>query len=74
MKRITWLFLILILLFSASLYADRQTDLSSQWHKSGKDVLRGFTNMYNPHVVYESKSEYPFKMWFFGWASGDGNP
>lgn len=65
-----------LLLFACALTpasADRHTDLSGQWHKSGKDVLRGFTNMYNPHVIYEPGEEYPYKMWFFGWAADDCN-
>ncbi|MGQ9732997.1 MAG: hypothetical protein ACUVX8_17200 [Candidatus Zipacnadales bacterium] len=47
---------------------------SNLWERSEQDVLRGFRNMYNPHVIYEPGTEYPFRMWFFGWASEDCNP
>ncbi|MHB0998063.1 MAG: glycoside hydrolase family protein [Armatimonadota bacterium] len=66
--------LVACVLLACPVFADRQTDLSSQWMKNGKDVLRGFTNMYNPHIIHEPRAEYPFKIWFFGWASADGNP
>jgi hypothetical protein len=53
--------------------AGRDTDISAEWHKSGRDVLRGFRNMYQPEVIHEPGADYPFKMWFFGWASTDCN-
>lgn len=53
----------------------RLTDRSSLWERTGKDVLRGFCNMYQFRVVQDpSDPWYPFKAWFFGWASADGNP
>lgn len=54
--------------------ADRSRDLSAKWHKGGSDVLSGFFNMYQPHVIHEPGAEYPFKMWFFGWSTAIGNP
>lgn len=47
--------------------------LNSQWQWS-QDVMSGFVNMYNPSVIHQPKKEYPYKMWFFGWASGEANP
>jgi hypothetical protein len=52
----------------------RFTDRSALWQRSERDVLWGFRNMYNPHVVHEPGAQYPFRMWFFGWASEDCNP
>jgi len=54
--------------------AGRLTDLSSQWTKNGLDVISGFHNMYNPHIIHEPGQAYPFKMWFFGWSVADCNP
>jgi hypothetical protein len=52
----------------------RFTDRTDLWRRSERDVLSGFRNMYNPHVIHEPGAEYPFRMWFFGWASEDCNP
>jgi len=54
--------------------ADRYTDLTDEWTKDGLDILTGFYNMYNPHIVHEPGEAYPFKMWFFGWAVEGCNP
>jgi len=54
--------------------AGRFTDRSELWQRSERDVLSGFGNMYNPHVIHEPGEEYPFRMWFFGWATADCNP
>ncbi|MHB1458011.1 MAG: hypothetical protein ACYC0V_13970 [Armatimonadota bacterium] len=74
MKHTLHILILAVLFASVPAYADRQTNLSTQWHKSGKNILYSFCNMYNPHVVYEPKSDYPYKIWFFGWANTDGNP
>ncbi|MCS7225104.1 MAG: hypothetical protein NZ959_11225 [Armatimonadetes bacterium] len=47
-----------------------RTDL---WGK-GTDVLSGFRNMYQFHVLHDASDPiYPFKAWFFGWAVEDCN-
>ena len=52
----------------------RLTDRSSLWERSG-DVLSGFRNMYQMKVVRDDRdSQFPYRGWFFGWASQDGNP
>lgn len=46
---------------------------SALWQKNYKNILSGFGNMYNFHVLHEPDAEYPFKAWFFGWAVEDCN-
>ena len=65
---------VLALCGAAGAQAGRQTDRSALWEKTGRDVLRGFDDMYQPHVIHEPGNAYPFKMWFFGWAVQDCNP
>jgi len=45
-----------------------------EWDRPATDILNGFKNMYQPHVVVEDGQPYPFKMWFFGWATDVCNP
>jgi len=52
----------------------RFSDRTSLWQRSERNVLWGFRNMYQPHVVYQPGADYPLRMWFFGWASEDCNP
>jgi predicted GH43/DUF377 family glycosyl hydrolase len=40
----------------------------SDWQRDKRNLLTNFNNMYNPCVV-ETGGEYPYKMWFFGWAA-----
>lgn len=49
-----------------------QQDLAG-WERSKRDLLSGFSNMYQPCVVPVADKDYPFRMWFFGWAVGTGN-
>ncbi len=47
-----------------------RTDLWQQ----GSDVLTGFWNMYQFHVLYDpTEPVYPFMAWFFGWSVEDCN-
>jgi hypothetical protein len=50
-----------------------RTGSDSQWQRDQRDLLTNFDNMYQPCVV-ETGGEYPYKMWFFGWAAARGNP
>jgi len=43
------------------------------WQRDPRPLLTHFDNMYNPCVV-ETGGEHRFRMWFFGWATGHGNP
>jgi hypothetical protein len=52
----------------------RQIDRSHAWKRSGEDVLSGFGNMYHAKVLQVNDEDYPFRMWFFGWAAEDCNP
>ncbi len=59
---------------SVSMAEALKRDRSALWHRSGKDVLWGFGNMYAPKVVRVADEAYPYRMWFFGWAVKDCNP
>lgn len=48
-------------------------DRSNLWERTGRNLLSGFRNMYQPCVVEESDSLYRYKMWFFGWSATDTN-
>lgn len=52
----------------------RKINREGVWTKSGLTVLSGFKNMYHAEVLPVQDPEYPFRMWFFGWAAGDCNP
>lgn len=52
----------------------RYADHTAQWEPVNGDLLDGFGNMYNLHVLEEPGAAYPFKGWFFGWAVKDCNP
>lgn len=52
---------------------ERAKDITALWKKNYTNVLSGFGNMYNFHVLYEQEADYPFRAWFFGWAVKDCN-
>ncbi|MCC6143859.1 MAG: hypothetical protein IT368_08635 [Candidatus Hydrogenedentes bacterium] len=52
----------------------RYADHTRDWEPVGSDLLSGFDNMYNLHVIEECDADYPFRGWFFGWAVEDCNP
>lgn len=58
---------------AATTPGSRRTDLTALWQRNGKDVLRGFRNMYAAKVVRVPDREHPLRMWFFGWAANDCN-
>lgn len=48
----------------------RYVDKTAQWERVGGELITGFYNMYNLHIVPEpDDAAYPFKGWFFGWAT-----
>jgi hypothetical protein len=53
---------------------DRLVDRTAEWEKDPAPILGGFHNLYNPRILQEPGEEYPFKMWFFGYAAEDNNP
>jgi hypothetical protein len=73
MKR-TMAVTMMMILGVAEVPADRMIDLTPQWEHGPSPMLKGFHNLYNPCVVHEPTSEYPFKMWFFGWPVADVDP
>ncbi len=52
----------------------RLNDLTSEWERLEPDLIWGFHNLYNPRVVYNPTSGYPYLMWLFGWSAEDSNP
>lgn len=67
------LMVLALVVFSQPLPPERFRDRTALWQRSGKNILSGFRNMYNFHVLYEPGAEYPFRAWFFGWAVEDCN-
>lgn len=57
----------------ASPAPDRQTDRSALWTRAGRNVIAGFRNMYNLHVLRVPDRAFPYRGWFFGWAASDCN-
>lgn len=53
---------------------DREVQAPNVWERDQKNLLWNFGNMYQPCVREVPDKEYPFRMWFFGWASEDCNP
>lgn len=49
-------------------------DSETGWTKPEADLLSGFTNLYHPTALYEPEREYPYRLYFFGWADDDSNP
>lgn len=52
---------------------ERTVDRSALWTRDGKDLLHGFRNMYNLHVVDEGSGPFRYRGWMFGWATTDCN-
>jgi hypothetical protein len=53
---------------------DREVQAPNVWERDQRNLLWNFGNMYQPCVREVPDKEYPFRMWFFGWASEDCNP
>jgi hypothetical protein len=49
-------------------------DKHAFWERPKVDLLSGFRNMYQPEVIEIKGEEYPYRMWFMGWAVADSNP
>ncbi|MCX8064965.1 MAG: hypothetical protein N3G21_07310 [Candidatus Hydrogenedentes bacterium] len=66
--------LLVLVSYAQEVTESKITDRSNLWERSGENVLQGFKNMYNFHVIYEPESnDYPYRAWFFGWAVKDCN-
>lgn len=52
---------------------ERHVDRSDAWMRSGVTILSGFRNMYHPTVLEVEDADYPYRMWFMGWAADDTN-
>lgn len=59
--------------FSRQAADPRGMDRSYLWKRSGRDLLSGFGNMYNLHVLDTPERPYRYRAWFFGWAVQDCN-
>ena len=53
---------------------EREVQPPGTWERNPQNHLWNFGNMYQPCVREVPDKEYPFRMWFFGWASEDCNP
>ncbi len=51
----------------------RGVDRTSLWKRSGRNLIYGFGNMYNLHVLDTPERPYRYRGWFFGWAVKDCN-
>ena len=51
----------------------RSVDRSALWTRTGRNLLYGFGNMYNLHVLDTPERPYRYRGWFFGWAVKDCN-
>ncbi len=52
---------------------DFNRDITAQWQRNGKTLITNFNNMYNLHVIKVKDKSYPYRGWFFGWATADLN-
>ena len=52
----------------------RNRPVQSAWKRSNQNLLWNFHNLYQPCVVEVAGRQYPYKMWFMGWAVEDNNP
>lgn len=43
-------------------------DGSEGWEQNEVDVLNGFYSLYQPEIIYIPGEEYPYRMYFMGWA------
>ncbi len=60
--------------WSAPWNRGRETDLTAEWEKPRPTNLKDFYNLYNPRIVEVPGSVWRYRMWFFGWATGENNP
>ncbi len=51
----------------------RNVDHSANWQQVGGDLIKNFNNMYHLCILKEPGQAYPYKGWFFGWASTTAN-
>ena len=47
---------------------------AGEWERPQRAVLEGFLHAYQPCVIETDDSEYPYRMWFFGWIVDPTNP
>ncbi len=57
-----------------ALIYERPVQEQRDWRRSAESLLWNFHNMYQPCVIEIQDDAYPYRMWFFGWATADGNP
>jgi hypothetical protein len=48
-------------------------DITGLYQVSKQNVISDFVNMYHPMVIKTPDTEYPYRMYFFGWATTDTN-
>ena len=57
-----------------ALIYERPVQEKRDWQRNAENLLWNFHNMYQPCVIEIDDDAYPYRMWFFGWATADGNP
>ncbi len=45
-----------------------------EWERNNQPAFEGFMHAYQPNVIEVPDSEYPYRMWFFGWVTDIANP
>jgi hypothetical protein len=69
------LFLVLVIGGCTSSVEKRWNSCTDKkWERNEVNLLSGFGNMYNPHIVETPDEIYLYKMYFFGWSYKDCNP
>ena len=53
--------------------AGRTVDRTALWQRSGRNLLAGFVNMYQPCVIDRPDETYRYRMWFFGSSATETN-
>lgn len=53
---------------------ERPIQWEGRWVRNQQNLIFNFRNMYQPCVVQVPDADYPYRVWFFGWALEDTNP
>jgi len=47
---------------------------NDSWQRDPRALITNFNNMYGPTVLKVQDEDYPYRLWFFGWAKEHANP
>ncbi len=69
------IFTLLLVCLLGNVDPERLHDLTEDWEVHPTPILGGFHNLYNARIIHNPEdTDYPFKMWFFGYAAEEHNP